>query len=1746
MTSSATLQQTKGAAHTTGPGARGPFEKSGQIPGEEKRAKGKKSRVRRAMKVLSILVVAFLMMESVSILVMGSEDFVRPPTANYGVYEELQDIQDEMSAHADSPEMLNRTAKRLEESVDDLGSRELDPVHIRTSPEPILETRNRTVDGMMVEEAPLREPHIPPIFGTVENNEHTNATFNVIDTVLGDPTKYWIYTEYYTETGERLEKWTSATLRPSLFDPDQGIKTDTWNGVNIDYDTNTGDADNDQFLFWDNYEEGSDLYVRLWPTIPALEDLLDHWYNPFYIRDELLKMYEAGIITLNAGLKVEVKKDSEWLTSGRDQNLTLAIVKSIGYSDEEEKGIDYIWMAQFNFTDTPMDYVFNIETETLQLNLNNFTGSLLDFVMDLLLGAGGGDSVVVDVAPPYTIRYDLAHTNAMGNSPADSIDYHSILIGYDRLEKRAGQTGYDVTDRTWCDLLMTPDSVTNPGYIPRALHARIFGEKDYDLQVTNYDQIAYYANIPTDLRVRYGENKQNDTYVVMNGKHMPGGDLDEIFSDTYAEDPLDYNLNYKSLHVLMEDLSQGGHNYTIISYNATGSMGSIEMEGFQYTGGYSPGSGHAADYYHLSTEDPPTDLVLEGTFKLESAEDPFTEGFNNVSLSYINGFVNNLMIYAASSLYAVGNKLRSIPENLNGVVSDGGNMQVKLEAKVLDVDGKFTGYENYSLGPSKLVFAQGCLDEQQYPSYVDVEEARRNDVYFMGAYTNLAIDDPDQRVSISTEIAGLESAYFSGEMKDGALEDVFIRLNTSVGRPLEVCYLEGIGTDYRDGDYVKIRISDIPRKLKLRYENNITVIDFMDQDSKAVTIGSIDYRSDVNGMYVEALIEHIPHHLSLMYNDTITMVDTISSYEDEESVTHPDEYFDFRFAVTNETDRNGSYVFYNRGWNNISMHKSLRPGAVDPGEPGSLVSSISGEFRGIKKLRYEDSGDGITHVELRLTTYDENTNLTVVAEDEVDYDDPTRGINALVVIGPLPGYLKLDVKKVDTGKSVKELNPDISGLADIEAFIDSYGDFVQSLMDLVDLGINEALKGVGIEDSSDWTFDFSTLDPVTGEYLSMSVFMELRKGNVDYMYDHTDYQRARWVHGISARQLIMEEQDWKHGTTRAGDSGDDGTNDCVSSVRSGAPAGNVNVRGAVRGTGKNSARRAIIDAKVYIEGLPAGGSIDLESSGEYLEANISITRFAPQNYDWLLVDVRGIRDTDLLIFMDGLKRPLDISISTLLEFNTTRGDEYLKLKLSSEITRNGRHRSGLDKLYFEVLRDSEENYNHLVLQVPSPPPLVDLDLFIKKDVDLKYTADNDESTGVMKYVILSYTQGDASRLPHLSEWVHGISLRSMALEDERIQDVKLYFEGVPEKSDISIHTVQNETVISMDVDEYRPNPDLDWLLMDIHGIDDKNITLYITDLNWMSLKAGIRIRSVPDRNDIFALIDYDNNIELGRMYLNYRDPNLADPVVLEMMLSSIPERVHANISVSGAVRIRFDAFDALSGINYLFAKISRLVDGVWYDMVIIAHGVPTYLSASIEPNKELDVSMPVVLQGNPDITFIGRNTLAEVFISMDGMINHARGKTTIHVVDVTNNTRIWLDDNAVYKIRSPDGVTSAFIMLEDLPVMKNFHMERLEIYAEDIYSVDIEVKMLFGLYPVFKLSETDGGFVQVKMKQQLILGDREIDLSAAVVDAQFKGHSPYLAPVFVNRIATTLGTDHFIIPEPVTTVIATILGILFG
>jgi len=875
--------------------------------------------------------------------------------------------------------------------------------------------------------------------------------------------------------------------------------------------------------------------------------------------------------------------------------------------------------------------------------------------------------------------------------------------------------------------------------------------------------------------------------------------------------------------------------------------------------------------------------------------------------------------------------------------------------------------------------------------------------------------------------------------------------------------------------------------------DNVTTIDFRDpkddnRDPNNETIDSVLYESSLGGQYLRANITHIPHYLKIELSDNVTMFSTITK-ETRAGIDVPEEAIDLSLAATNITRGLGparNYVITYLDGPHVAIFKE--------GEEEDWTSSISARFDGIKKVKYWTTDDDMIHTELRLNGMEE---LKILLNDTIDYDDQSKGLNGFMFIRPIPSYLRIDMDQVETDREVEDVeSEDFDDLADIAVVLDSFERFTKSLLEVVDEAANKATAGVGFSKETDWKFALTTLDPLSNEDTNVHLSGAISRGDVEEMYRvREDYTPTRWVNGITMRQHILDKEE----------------------------------------------ERAIYDAKMFLA-APSALELEVHQHGDNMNVVTTLRKFGTPGYDNLLVDIAGIDTTSVTLYLDGTSMKRDIIASMDFTINSTNENATFEGQLSLDAQDPVTHASiQLGETYMRITTETEDPAD-LTMFLPKVPTPLSLDISITDSLEMSYT--NSEPIDDM---LLSFQLGDVSRLSKRPYWTHGLVLRETEHEEHRIMDGKLFMTGIPKETEIKIVTEDEHTDLALKLVDW--NPSIDWLALDILGLEKKDFIVYlngIPTLQPFDMDVAGEVTANVTKNRVESIIDFQSDFPLGKMYFKFRNPELDEPIIVESFVPVIPQKMELNVVISGEVFVKLNTSQE---IETAYVKIAKYIEEAWYDLVAIAHEVPTYLKAHIKPNKDFDMGKTVILQGNPDISLEASSDKADVFLSLDNRLNGNYGRTTLNVVDASDKTKITLNDDFVYQVRSP-GVKSVLILLHDLPIMKESYVDEIYIYAEDIKSVDIEARMLYGLYPTFKLSNADGGKVEVQMEMTVFLGDREIDVSAAVVDVQTNSVGPLsipsIAPLYLNDIATSLSTDHFIIPEPVTTLVATVFKLLGG
>jgi len=342
-----------------------------------------------------------------------------------------------------------------------------------------------------------------------------------------------------------------------------------------------------------------------------------------------------------------------------------------------------------------------------------------------------------------------------------------------------------------------------------------------------------------------------------------------------------------------------------------------------------------------------------------------------------------------------------------------------------------------------------------------------------------------------------------------------------------------------------------------------------------------------------------------------------------------------------------------------------------------------------------------------------------------------------------------------------------------------------------------------------------------------------------------------------------------------------------------------------------------------------------------------------------------------------------------------------------------------------------------------------------------------------------------------ARWTHGIWMEQSGLGEGSSVNGRIYLQGMPMKGEINISF--SELVISTRLDLKGYSPDFDWLLIRTSGVQDRDISLYATGLaKGLDIMLDLMVYtdlsiggSMVVRMDISVMDASGRPYDMGSMIASLRK---AAPIlsVRQMYLPEVPGRFSLNAVLEDGVSANYSASRS---IEYLYFKISKVLDGRWSQIYSIFHDLPTSFSVDISPNTDFTVREPLPLQGLPDLALWTDGNGLDVFIEYDGTGFGQRGRYQIFAEDIGTTRTYYNGDD--YVIDS-EGIGFISLQLDRLPFMESFTLSSLTLLGRDLEHVRISSEMVYGIYPVFTLSECKGGSVQIKVSGTISYSGNEL------------------------------------------------------
>jgi hypothetical protein len=398
-----------------------------------------------------------------------------------------------------------------------------------------------------------------------------------------------------------------------------------------------------------------------------------------------------------------------------------------------------------------------------------------------------------------------------------------------------------------------------------------------------------------------------------------------------------------------------------------------------------------------------------------------------------------------------------------------------------------------------------------------------------------------------------------------------------------------------------------------------------------------------------------------------------------------------------------------------------------------------------------------------------------------------------------------------------------------------------------------------------------------------------------------------------------------------------------------------------------------------------------------------------------------------------------------------------------------------------------------------------------------------------------------------AHWTHGIWIEQKGSGDDSSVNGNIYLDGMPTTGSVNLSFSQETIMAGIDFEGFSPQ--FDWILISTSGIQDRDITVYITGLREemtiamdMTITTNLSIGGYMVIDMDIELSDRNGNpINLGPTLATLRK---ASPIlsIRQMYLPEVPADFDLSASIGDGITADYDAS---TSIEYLYFKITKFMDDMWSQVYAIFHDLPTSFSVDLQPTREFTVQKPFPLQGLPVIDLKTSDSKMDMFIEYDGTGFGQRGRYKIFIDNAGNTSTSYKGDD--YVIDS-DGIGFLSLELGRLPVLESFSLSSLSILGEDIEHLRLAARMGYGIYPVISIKEAEGGSFQIKVSGEANLGGR--GMRPSIYFITFRTRSiiglDLITGVSVNKDTSVVDLDRsdggITLPAPLLTLWSYLLG----
>jgi len=387
-------------------------------------------------------------------------------------------------------------------------------------------------------------------------------------------------------------------------------------------------------------------------------------------------------------------------------------------------------------------------------------------------------------------------------------------------------------------------------------------------------------------------------------------------------------------------------------------------------------------------------------------------------------------------------------------------------------------------------------------------------------------------------------------------------------------------------------------------------------------------------------------------------------------------------------------------------------------------------------------------------------------------------------------------------------------------------------------------------------------------------------------------------------------------------------------------------------------------------------------------------------------------------------------------------------------------------------------------------------------------------------------------------WTHGITTRHIPapVKGGSYYNTKLYLRLARETTLVSKND-GDRLNISIELRGFHPK--YDWMLFDLRGMAGRDMFAYLTGIPstvdlW--LDANLTQNTTYGRELLRADLRFVASKPLGPFLASIaRNPPVNSRVLL--FASSLSPDLHIEAFLAERFELRYRATEE---VRYLYIKTSRLVSEKWRSSTVLLHDIPRTVDVSMNPPTDFDAAAAPshVL---PEFSASADRDTLDIFVDFDGRASGQRSSFQIAIRDCGELITARRSGDT-YRLRS-SGSEEVYVKVREMPYRKEFSITALALYAENLHGLDLQISMVSGSYPIFRISDLGADSVHLGVRSRLSLGgDREGRLMLA--DCRSSGGIPSGIQLFSNGITSGSSTndDHLIIPMPLASMLWTLFG----